>query len=58
MVLQKFNNTLLETPKFKKETFEVYPNPSTGIFIIERNFFSEKENYQITDITGKIIATG
>lgn len=58
IVLQKFNNTLLKTPKYKKETFKVYPNPSNGIFTVESSVFYEKENYQITDITGKIIATG
>ncbi|WP_271423842.1 T9SS type A sorting domain-containing protein [Aequorivita sinensis] len=58
IVLLRHNNNPLTIDEFENQKVIVYPNPSNGIFIIERNFFSEKENYQITDITGKIIATG
>ncbi len=58
IVLFRYNNTALGTESFQRENFKIYPNPSNGIFTIERSFYSEKEDYQITDITGKIIATG
>lgn len=57
VILQRFNNSPLSTPDFQNQKTTIYPNPSNGIFTIERKF-PETEMYQITDITGKIIATG
>ena len=58
LVLQRFNNSPLSIPDFENQKPIIYPNPSSGIFTIERELFSEREPYQITDITGKIIAKG
>ncbi|MEZ4881862.1 MAG: T9SS type A sorting domain-containing protein [Flavobacteriaceae bacterium] len=58
IILQRFNNSPLSAPDFKNQKTTIYPNPSNGIFIIESDFHSEKEVYQITDVTGKIIALG
>lgn len=57
IILQRFNNTPLATPKFENQKTTIYPNPSNGIFKIGREF-SEIAPYQITDVTGKIIASG
>ena len=54
----RLNNGPLSIDEFEKNQITVYPNPSNGIFTIERELFSEREPYQITDITGKIIAKG
>ncbi len=58
IILQRFNNSPLSTPEFQNQKTTIYPNPSNGIFTIEREIFSEATVYQITDITGKTIATG
>ncbi len=58
VVLQRFNNNPLSIPEFQNQKTTIYPNPSNGIFTIERELFSERESYQITDITGKMIAKG
>jgi len=57
-VVARLNNGSLSVSEFEKNSFKIYPNPSNGIFTIERELFSEKTPYQITDITGKIISTG
>ena len=57
IVLLRHNNNTLSVTEFQNQKTTIYPNPSNGVFIIEREF-SEKEAYQITDITGKIIANG
>ncbi len=58
IILVRYNNNALSIPEFENQKITVYPNPSNGIFTIEREFYSEKEAYQITDVTGKIISTG
>ena len=58
IILLRHNNNPLSTPEFRNQITTIYPNPSNGIFTIENNFSSRKEPYQITDITGKIMATG
>jgi len=57
IMLARFNNNPLSVPEFETNKLIIYPNPSNGIFTLEREF-SEMDNYQITDITGKIIANG
>lgn len=56
--LLRHNNNPLAIAEFDNYKTTIYPNPSKGIFNIENNFYSENEIYQITDITGKIIALG
>ncbi len=58
IVLLRHNNNPLAVPDFENQKTTIYPNPSNGVFTIESNFYSEKEAYQITDITGKTIASG
>lgn len=58
IILQRFNNTPLSIPGFDSQKTIIYPNPSNGIFTIERNFDSEIDIYQITDILGKVITNG
>ncbi len=58
IVMLRHNNNPLSVPEFKNQITDVYPNPSNGIFNIEQKSFSENSAYQITDITGKIIAAG
>ncbi len=58
IVLVRHNNDALSLPEFENQKATIYPNPSNGIFTIERELFSERESYQITDITGKMIAKG
>ena len=58
IVLIRHENNALSLPEFEKNKTTIYPNPSNGIFTIEREFLAEKEAFQITDITGKIIANG
>lgn len=57
IMMARFNNNPLSVHEFETNKLIIYPNPSNGIFTIEREF-SEMDNYQITDITGKIIANG
>ena len=58
IVLFRQNNDPLSILQFQSQRIMVYPNPSQGIFNVERNFNLEKEAYQITDVTGKTIAKG
>ncbi len=58
IVLFRHNNDVLGTYSYRMDNFKIFPNPSNGIFTIERELFSETEPYQITDITGKIIGNG
>ncbi len=51
-------NGTLSVPQFDSSELTIYPNPSNGIFYIKSQLISEKTPYQITDITGKIIAKG
>lgn len=57
-VVARLNNGPLSISEFEKNKLTIYPNPSTGIFNIEGELFSEKTPYIITDITGKSIAAG
>jgi uncharacterized delta-60 repeat protein len=57
IVLLRHNNNPLSVPEFETNKLIIYPNPSNGMFTIERGF-SEMDTYQITDITGKIISQG
>lgn len=52
--IARLNNGPLSVAEFEKNQITIYPNPSNGIFNIEREF-SETTTYQINDITGKII---
>jgi uncharacterized delta-60 repeat protein len=54
----RLNNGPLSVSEFEKNKFTIYPNPSNGVFTIERDLFSENEQYEITDIAGKTIASG
>ena len=58
ILVARFNNSQLSVPNFKNQKTTIYPNPSNGIFTIERELFSENEQYEITDIAGKTIASG
>ncbi len=58
IIMERYINDPLSTPEFETNKTTIYPNPSNGIFTIERELFSEKALFQITDITGKIIASG
>ena len=58
ILVARFNNSQLSVPNFKNQITTIYPNPSNGIFTIERELFSENEQYEITDIAGKTIASG
>jgi len=58
IIMKRYFNDPLSVSDFKNQKTTIYPNPSNGIFIIESDFHSEKEVYQITDVTGKIIALG
>ncbi|WP_139854011.1 T9SS type A sorting domain-containing protein [Aequorivita sinensis] len=58
IVMERHMNNPLSIPEFDTNTIAIYPNPSNGIFTIDRGLLSEKTPFQITDITGKIIATG
>lgn len=54
----RLNNGPLSVSEFEKNKFTIYPNPSNGVFTIERDLFSENEQYEIIDITGKTIVSG
>ncbi len=56
--MERYLNDPLSIPEFEVGKISIYPNPSNGAFTIEREFYSENSAYQITDITGKIIANG
>ncbi|MDC8000904.1 T9SS type A sorting domain-containing protein [Aequorivita todarodis] len=58
IIMKRYFNNPLNITEFQNQKTTVYPNPSSGIFTVEREFYFEKEVYQITDITGKIIASG
>src|SRR5690554_590114 len=58
IVVLRHNNTVLSLPDFALQKAVVYPNPSSGIFIIEHNANFKNEPYQITDSMGRIIAKG
>jgi len=58
IVLLRHNNNPLSVPEFQNQIATIYPNPSNGIFTLNYELFSEKIPYQISDITGKVIATG
>ncbi len=57
-VLQRFNNNPLSISENTINTFSVFPNPSNGIFKINHRFISSETNYQLTDVTGKLIQAG
>ncbi len=57
IVMLRHNNNPLSVPEFQNQKATIYPNPSNGLFTIEREF-SETTPYHITDVIGKIIATG
>lgn len=58
IIIERRVNDPLSTPEFETQRIIIYPNPSNGVFTIERESFSEIMPYQITDITGKTIASG
>lgn len=57
-VVARLNNGLLKVPNYEMSSFTVYPNPSNGVFTIQQTFLPENRLYQITDVIGKIIASG
>mgnify|MGYP003108978594 FL=1 len=57
IIIERRVNDPLSSPEFQNKRTTIYPNPSNGIFTIEREF-PETSEYQITDIIGKIIASG
>lgn len=58
IIMERHLNDPLSVLEFKRQNMMVYPNPSNGVFTVERKLFSETEAYQITDIAGKIIVSG
>ncbi|MBT0607032.1 T9SS type A sorting domain-containing protein [Aequorivita echinoideorum] len=58
VILVRHNNNPLSLPEFENQDISIFPNPSTGIFTVEKINFAEKQTYQIIDITGKIIESG
>lgn len=58
IIMERHVNNPLSNPEFEIQKAIIYPNPSNGVFTVERDLYSEKEAYQITDVTGKIILTG
>jgi len=58
IVLLRYNNNQLGIEEQQIQKLSVFPNPSTGIFIIPHDAISSDTQYQITDITGKIIKLG
>lgn len=58
IVVFRLNNNPLSVPQFEDQVVKVYPNPSKGIFTVEREFPLANNSYQITDVVGKIIANG
>lgn len=58
IIMERHVNDPLSTPEFEIGKALIFPNPSNGNFTLKSNFYSEKEPYQITDVTGKIILTG
>lgn len=47
-----------EVIEYDQLHLSAYPNPSTGIFILQMPETQSKVYYQITDMTGKIVETG
>lgn len=41
-----------------KVNFNIYPNPSNGTFYITSNLNLDKTEYEITDITGRVVMSG
>lgn len=58
IIMERHNNNPLSVPEQELQQLKVFPNPSNGIFTVAREFYSENDTYQITDITGKIITSG
>lgn len=58
IIMERHINNPLSVPEFETQKAIIYPNPSKGIFIVEREFPLENNSYQITDIVGKVIANG
>ncbi len=58
IILERHINNPLSVPEYETQKVIIYPNPSNGIFVLKRDVYLENEPYQITDITGKIIASG
>lgn len=57
LVLERFNNNPLGLPKFEMGNISVYPNPSKGQFNVKSKI-PLNGNYQISDVTGKVLQTG
>jgi hypothetical protein len=51
---QVFVGTQVGINEISENNFEIYPNPSTGIFIVKSNF-KEGNNITVTDAAGRII---
>lgn len=58
ILVRYHNNGSLHTDDFNEYKFSVFPNPSKGIFKINHDHIISETNYQLTDITGKLIQTG
>ncbi|MGB3342553.1 MAG: T9SS type A sorting domain-containing protein [Aequorivita sp.] len=57
-VVARLNNGLLQVPDYEMPSFTIYPNPSSGIFTIQQTIVPENRFYQISDVMGRIIASG
>ena len=51
-----YDTTTVSTDKLYKEEFEIYPNPTTGNFIIKSNLENTKITISIFDYTGVLIS--
>lgn len=49
------DTTPLANEEFKKESFMIYPNPSTGIFNINSNQNIESASIKVFDLNGRIV---
>jgi len=58
MLVRYHNNGSLGVTEQNENEMIIYPNPSNGIFKVNHDFISSDIQYQITDITGKIIQIG
>lgn len=58
IVLLRHNNNTLSTPAIETGSIRIFPNPSRGIFSLERDFNLNLASYQISDRMGRIISQG
>ena len=51
----RFGDGITNSKEVFKDGISIYPNPTTGIFVLDLPTSFGLENVSITDITGKII---